>query len=147
MSSTKSPRITTEEFHDLAAEQLPFMDIFGIVAEEIGHGHARLRLNTSDDVLRPGGTVSGPAMMGLADAAMYAVVLGMIGRVELAVTTSLNCNFLRRPKPADIIAEASILKLGRRLAVGEVTLLTAGDDDPVAHVTATYSIPPDRDGD
>ena len=80
--------------------------------------------------------------MGLADLAMYAVVLASIGRVELAVTTSLTINFLRKPAPADIIAEARLLKLGKRLAVGEVELFSAGDPEMVAHVTATYSIPP-----
>jgi uncharacterized protein (TIGR00369 family) len=116
----------------------------GVITEEIGYGHARMRLPVRDDHLRPGGTVAGPVLMGMADALMYAVVLGMIGKVELAVTTSLNCNFLRRPKVADIIGEGRILKLGRRLAVGEVSLFTEGEPEPVAHVTATYSIPPDR---
>lgn len=144
MTTDKTPRISIADFERLGAEALPFMAMMGIVTEEIGYGNARMRLPVHEDHLRPGGTVSGPAMMGLADAAMYAVVLGMIGQVELAVTTNLNCNFLRRPKRADIIAEASMLKLGRRLAVGEVSIFTEGEDDPVAHVTATYSIPPDR---
>jgi acyl-coenzyme A thioesterase PaaI-like protein len=81
-------------------------------------------------------------MMGLADYTMYAVVLSLIGRVELAVTTNLNCNFLRRPTPGDLIADGRIIKLGKRLAYGEVTICSDGDADPVAHVTATYSIPP-----
>ena len=82
--------------------------------------------------------------MGLADYALYAAILSRIGRVELAVTTNLNANFLRRPKPADLIAKARLIKLGRRLAVGEVELYSDGDDDMVAHVTSTYSIPPSR---
>jgi acyl-coenzyme A thioesterase PaaI-like protein len=83
--------------------------------------------------------------MALADLTMYAVVMSLIGRVELAVTTSLNCNFLRRPRPADLIAEGRILKLGKRLAVGEVSLYSEGSPEPVAHVTCTYSIPPLRE--
>ena len=82
--------------------------------------------------------------MGLADYALFAAILSRIGRVELAVTTNLNANFLRRPKPADLIAKARLIKLGRRLAVGEVELYSDGDDDMVAHVTSTYSIPPSR---
>ena len=140
----RQPRITIAEFEKLTAEHLPFMIMTGVITEEIGYGHARMRLPVRDDHLRPGGTVAGPVLMGMADALMYAVVLGMIGKVELAVTTSLNCNFLRRPKVADIIGEGRILKLGRRLAVGEVSLFTEGEPEPVAHVTATYSIPPDR---
>ena len=80
--------------------------------------------------------------MALADLTMYAVVLSLIGRVELAVTTNLNCNFLRRPRPTDLIAHGKILKLGKRLAVGEVSLYSEGEAEPVAHVTCTYSIPP-----
>jgi len=147
IDSTKEPRITIAEFEKLMVEQLPFMALMGILTEEIGYGHARMRMPVKDDILRPGGTVAGPALMGMADALMYAVVLGMIGKVELAVTTSLNCNFLRRPKVADVIGVGSILKLGRRLAVGEVSLFSEGEDDPVAHVTATYSIPPNRAAD
>jgi len=140
----KKPLITIAEFNELTAKQLPFMVSMGAVTEEIGYGYARMRLPVENDHLRPGGTVAGPFLMGLADGLMYAVVLGMIGKVELAVTTNLNCNFLRRPKVADIIGEGKILKLGRRLAVGEVSLFSDGDTSPVAHVTATYSIPPDR---
>src|ERR1700760_4603282 len=102
----------------------------------------RLRKRYSDQMLRPGGTISGPTLMALADCAMYVVVLSAIGRVALAVTTNLNINFLRKGLPGhDVLAEAKLLKLGKRLAVGEVTLLSASSPDPVAHVTATYSIP------
>jgi uncharacterized protein (TIGR00369 family) len=101
-----------------------------------------LRMPYHEDFLRPGGTISGPILMGLADLAMYAIVLAAIGRVELAVTTSLTINFLRKPPPADVVAKARLLKLGKRLAVGEVALYSAGDPEMIAHVTATYSIPP-----
>ena len=83
--------------------------------------------------------------MALADIVMYAVVLSLIGRVELAVTTNLTCNFLRRPRLADLVGHGQILKLGKRLAVGEVLLYSEGDPEPVAHVTCTYSIPPRPD--
>jgi uncharacterized protein (TIGR00369 family) len=93
-------------------------------------------------MLRPGGTVSGPTLMALADYAMYAVLLSAIGPVGLAVTTSLTINFLRKGAPGhDIHAAAKILKLGKRLAVGEVSLMSAASPDLIAHVTATYSIP------
>src|SRR6187399_1375186 len=101
-----------------------------------------LRQRYSDRMLRPGGTVSGPTLMALADCAMYVVLLSAIGPVGLAVTTNLNINFLRKGQAGqDILAEARILKLGKRLAVGEVTLLSGTSPDPIAHVTATYSIP------
>lgn len=102
---------------------------------------ARMRLPVTEAHLRPGGTVSGPSMFMLADLAFYGAVLGMIGREPLTVTTNLNINFLRKPARADLIAEARILKLGRLLATGDVTLVSAGDDRPVAHATCTYAIP------
>jgi uncharacterized protein (TIGR00369 family) len=101
-----------------------------------------LRQRYSERMLRPGGTVSGPTLMALADCAMYVVLLSAIGPIGLAVTTNLNINFLRKGQAGqDILAEARILKLGKRLAVGEVNLLSGTSPDPIAHVTATYSIP------
>ncbi|ABS64543.1 thioesterase superfamily protein [Parvibaculum lavamentivorans DS-1] len=111
--------------------------------EAVGPGTAVLRLGFSERNLRPGGTISGPAMMALADYAMYAAVLAHIGPVGLAVTTNLSINFLRKPGPADIIGEARLLKLGRALAVGEIAMWQDGAEDaPVAHAVSTYSIPP-----
>jgi uncharacterized protein (TIGR00369 family) len=101
-----------------------------------------LRQRYGDHMLRPGGTVSGPTLMALADCAMYVVLLSAIGPVGLAVTTNLNINFLRKGEAGhDVLAAAKILKLGKRLAVGEVTLLSGNSPDAIAHVTATYSIP------
>jgi uncharacterized protein (TIGR00369 family) len=136
------PRISIEEFEKIARERVPFMGQLGVQVEQLEKGMARLRIPFRDDFIRPGGTIAGPVLMGLADLAMYGAVLTLIGRVELAVTTNLNINFLRRPHPGDIIAEARILKLGKRLAVGEVGLFRDGDEEMVAHVTSTYSIPP-----
>lgn len=100
------------------------------------------RLPFNDSQLRPGGTVSGPTMMGLADSAMYAAVLSRIGPVALAVTTNLNINFMRKPEPRATIATCRLLKLGKRLAIGDVSIVSEGDTDLVAHATVTYSIPP-----
>jgi uncharacterized protein (TIGR00369 family) len=138
-------RITIEQLTSLSKEQLPFVGQLGVIVESLGDGTARLRCPYRDDFLRPGGTISGPVMMAMADYAMYAAVLSRIGLVELAVTTNLNINFLRRPRPGDVVAEARLLKLGQRLAVGEVALNIDGEEDLVAHVTATYSIPPRTD--
>jgi uncharacterized protein (TIGR00369 family) len=101
-----------------------------------------LRQRYSDQMLRPGGTVSGSTLMAMADFAMYVVLLSAIGPVGLAVTTNLNINFLRKGQPGqDVLAAARLLKLGKRLAVGEVNLLSGSSPDPIAHVTSTYSIP------
>jgi uncharacterized protein (TIGR00369 family) len=109
-------------------------------AEEMS---SRIRMRYDRRQLRPGGTISGPALMMLSDTAMYLTLLGMIGPVALAVTTNLNINFLRKPAQTDVIAECRLLKLGKRLAVGEVTMFSEGDPEPVAHATVTYSIPPE----
>lgn len=110
--------------------------------EQIGGKAARARFKVGKKHLRPGDTVSGPTLMALADVAMYAALLGEIGLVPLAVTTNLNINFLRKPAQKDVYADARLLKVGKRLAVGEVTLYSEGQPEPVAHVTCTYSIPP-----
>lgn len=103
----------------------------------------RRKVDTGD--LRPGGTVSGPTMMELADCAIYVAILREIGLVALAVTTSLNINFLRKPvADKDILGVCKILKLGKTLAVGEVTIYSEGDDRPIAHSVGTYSIPPTK---
>ena len=140
------PKITAEEIREICEEALPWAIDMGMQVETLGAGTCKVRLPYKDMFVRPGGTVAGPALMGLADFAMYVAVMSAIGRVELAVTTNLSCNFLRRPKPVDVVGEAKLLKLGKRLAYGEVTLYSDGDEGagPVAHVTSTYSIPPDR---
>ena len=114
----------------------------GTTIEDAWLGGCRIRRAFNERFLRPGGTISGPTMMGMTDFAMYVAILASIGPVPLAVTTSLNINFLRKPEQRDLIAEARLIKLGKRLAVGEVEIYSDGDDEMVAHATATYSIPP-----
>ncbi len=133
---------STEQFEALIQWELPWAAEAGMRALEIGARHARLLLPFNPSSLRPGNMVSGPAMMGLADAAMYAAVLGAIGEVKLAVTTNLNINFLQSAGSNDLMAEARVLKLGKRLVVLEVTLTAQGVEGAVAHATGTYSIPP-----
>ena len=101
-----------------------------------------MRLVPDPKATRPGGTLSGPVLMMLADVTMYIAVLASIGWVPLAVTTNLNINFLRKPAPGPLVADCTLLKLGRRLAVGAVRICCEGDAAPVAHATSTYSIPP-----
>ncbi len=123
---------------------------FGQVAEDFAVDRAdaagvTLRLKVADRHLRPGGTVSGPAMFGLADVAMYLAILSRIGPVALAVTTNCAIDFMRKPSAGrDLLAEARVLKLGRALAVGDVMLFSEGSPEPVARASLTYSIPPAR---
>ncbi len=134
--------MTGPEIDAFLDEHFPQARSFGARIEAVEPGKLRLRLPVADDDLRPGGTVSGPTLMTLADTAFYFLVLSMIGPVELAVTTHLSIDFLRRPRPSDLLADAEMLKLGQRLAVGRVVMHSEGDDAPVAHATVTYSIPP-----
>ena len=124
------------------ATEFPQAARFPTAIESLAPRAIRLRLSYHEDQLRPGGTLSGPTLMALADRATYLMVLSMVGPVVLAVTTSLNINFLSKPGPRDLVADGTLLKLGKRLAVGEVTIRSDGDGESVAHVTATYSIPP-----
>ncbi len=135
-------KITKAQFNALMAEEILWAVEAGIRATRFGRGHAVMRQPFGATMLRPGGTISGPAMMALADLTMYATLLSAIGTVKLAVTTSFNINFLRRPFPGALVADGKVIKLGKRLAVMEVTIHSEGHADPVAHATGTYSIPP-----
>ncbi|MFD1701777.1 PaaI family thioesterase [Methylopila henanensis] len=137
-----TPRMTLDDVTAFLAAEFPQIpEDGGFVFEAVGYGSCRARLLVDERRLRPGGTVSGPSMMALADVGLYVALLGAIGPVKLAVTTNLSINFLRRPEPHDMIAECRFLKIGRTLAVGEAELFSR-DAEPVAHVVATYSIPP-----
>jgi uncharacterized protein (TIGR00369 family) len=112
------------------------------LVEAIGPQSATVRYHVDSQSLRPGGTVSGPVLMTTADIGLYAAILGEIGIVALAVTTNLNINFLRKPIAGkDIIGECKLIKVGRRLIIGEVALYSEGDNRMVAHAVGTYAIP------
>ena len=136
--------MTKADLESFLAKEFPqaFHPASGLFIERVDYGDCRVRLAYSDRYIRPGGTISGPTMMMLADFALYVAILSAIGPVALAVTTNFNINFLRRPEQRDILADARIMKLGKRLAVMEVTIYSDGMDEPIAHVTSTYSIPP-----
>jgi uncharacterized protein (TIGR00369 family) len=134
-------KLTAAEFQALATQGVPYVGQLGLVVERFAAGEVTVRLPWQQVLVRPGGTICGPAMMGLADVTLYGVVLSLIGRVELAVTTDLAFHFLSKPRPADLLAAGRILRLGRTLAVGEVTITSAGFDQPVAHCVGTYAIP------
>jgi uncharacterized protein (TIGR00369 family) len=141
-----APALNAEQIGELLHEVFPqvFYPGCGLTIERVDYGDVRVRREFHEDHLRPGGTVSGPTMMALADFAMYVAVFTAVGPQPLAVTTNLNINFLLKPGQADLIAEAKLLRIGKRLVVGEVAVFSAGLDEPVAHITSTYSIPDDR---
>lgn len=135
-------KISKQQFNQIIEHDLPWAADAGMQLQSIEAGKVVMNLPYHARSVRPGGSISGPHMMMLADATMYAVVLSMAGKVKLAVTTNFNINFLRKPSETDLTAEGKIIKLGKRLAVLEVSIFSK--DDIVAHATGTYSIPPDQ---
>ncbi|MBF9234659.1 PaaI family thioesterase [Microvirga alba] len=144
--TSHQPIMTLDALREFLDREFPQIHVGGRTyeLEEIGPFSARMRMDYHEKHLRPGGTISGPAMMGLADVALYAAILAHIGPVPLAVTTNLNFNFLRKPEQQALIADCRLLKLGKRLAVGEVSIYSEGSEDIVCHATGTYSIPDRR---
>ena len=140
----RAPVMPVEELERLLAKAFPeaFNADSGLAILDAWHGGARVRQGLQPNATRPGGTISGPVIMTLADVGVYVAILASIGWVPLAVTTNLNINFLKKPAPGALIAECRLLKLGKRLAVGEAAIRSEGEEDLVAHATSTYSIPP-----
>jgi len=134
------PVMTPEELHQFLKEHFPQAPP-GLVVESLDDTTIRVRLPTHERHLRPGGTISGPTLMGLTDCAFYLLLLGRLGPVAMAVTTNLNITFMRKPELADLVCEGRLMKLGKSLAMGDVTIWTEGRDEPVAHATLTYSLP------
>jgi uncharacterized protein (TIGR00369 family) len=136
-------RVTEEAFRQVLREGMPSGAALPFEVVTLERGRAVLRLATGADDLRPGGTVAGPVLFALADLAIYAAVMTALGPLALAVTTDATIHFLRRPRAGFLIARAGLLKVGRHLVVGEVTLVDEGEDKgPVAHAVMTYSVPP-----
>jgi uncharacterized protein (TIGR00369 family) len=134
MDKAALQRFLERDFGQVAAD---------FVVEEASFAGLTLRLKVATRHLRPGGTVSGPSMFGLADVALYLAILSRLGPVALAVTTNCSIDFMRKPAAdRDVLAKAQVLKLGRSLAVGDVMLFSEGMAEPVARAGLTYSIPP-----
>jgi uncharacterized protein (TIGR00369 family) len=141
----KSPVLDANELSRRLRAEFPEVwdAVSGLVVEKVWWGGCRLRQAFHAQSLRPGGTISGATIMALGDYAVYVALLATIGWEPLAVTTSLNVNFLRKPGRVDLVADCDLIKIGRRLVVGEVTIRQeVGEDGAVAHLTSTYSIPP-----
>jgi len=141
VAPSDAPRITAKEFSTLIHETIPLSRHWAFEVLSLGWGTATLRIGFREEQLRAGGTINGPTLMTLADTALYAAVLTRIGLEPLAVTSDLSFRFLRKPGPAALVGEATLLRVGRRLAVGEVRIRSDGDDELVAHATGTYALP------
>ncbi len=137
------PKMTIAEMDAFLEAEFPQID-GRFETLRIEGSEVTVRMSVQDSDLRPGGTVSGPSMFALADVAFYMATLAQIGPEALTVTTNCSINFMRKPQPTAMIAVARVLKLGRSLSVGDVTLTSEGSDAVVAHATMTYAIPPTR---
>lgn len=136
-------RMTAGEVDAFLDVEFPQMSLGGktFAIDSVRPLGAVVRMDFYERHIRPGGTISGPSMMALADYAMYVALLANLGPVKLAVTSNLTINFLRKPGRHDMLADCSVIKLGSRLAVGEVKLTSEGSDEIVAHVVLTYALP------
>lgn len=134
-------KMTREELEQFIKEVFPQV-AEDFTVDDVAPMEITMRLNVGERHLRPGGTVSGPAMFGLADVSIYLAIMAMIGPKALAVTTNASFDFMRKPAAGvDLIAKCHLLKLGRVLAVGDVLLYSEGMAEPVARASMTYSIP------
>ena len=141
MSHEPLPPLDAASFAALVHDNVPLAALLGLVVDRFDPTCVVIRLPWQTTSLRPGGSVSGPAMMTLADVALWGAILARIGNQPLCVTTDLTFHFLAKPRHADVLATANVLRLGRRQAVAEATLLS--DEVAVAHVVGTYAIPTD----
>jgi uncharacterized protein (TIGR00369 family) len=138
---TPSPAMTVDELQQFLADAFPSAPPPYLI-EDLTTSTIRMCLPIGEAHGRPGGTVSGPSLMALADCTAWLVIVGQIGPVALSVTTSLHIDFLRKPALVDVVAVGTLLKLGKRLAVADVALYSADQDAVVAKAQVTYSIPP-----
>ena len=139
------PKISAEELELMGRELVPIIEILGLHTERVEHGRVLVRIECRDEFVRPGGSIAGPCLMAAADYAVWGCILSVMGRTDLTMTSNLNFNFLRPPAMSDVIADATLLKLGRRLAVGEVRLYSnyeRPNQSLVGQATCTYSIAP-----
>lgn len=136
-----TPLLTADQVNALIQGAFPLMDDKGPRVVDVAPGRVRMLRPYQDGMLRPGGVISGPNLMGIADTAAYALVLPHVGDRLMAVTSNLNMNFLRGAVPGDIHAEAELLRLGRRTAVCDVRLWTESPDRLAAQAIVTYALP------
>ena len=135
------PVMTPAELRTFLDEHFPQAAHLDLRVEHLDDETIRVRLPSHERHLRPGGTISGPTLVWLVDVSFYLLLMGRLGTVAAAVTTNLNINFMRKPEPTDLLAEGRLMKLGRTLAMGDVTIWSEGTKAPVAHATLTYALP------
>ena len=144
INSSVTNRLDAERLQALIDARFPQIHAGGrtLIIEDVGVRTARVRFKSHERHMRPGGTISGSAMFTLADFGVYAAIIATLGEAGIdAVTTNLNINFLSRPEARDLLASVRVIRLGRRLAVGEAEIYSEGSAEMVAHAIATYALP------
>jgi len=142
VNSAPTIGISERDFDRIMAEKVPFVGDMGIITESLDGAVARLRLPFNPRHIRPGNVICGPAIFALADIALYAVAWMHVPVADHAVTTEATVHFLSGARPGDLIAEASVLKAGKRLLVAQCHIRSAVDNTLCAHVVGTYAMPP-----
>ncbi len=144
MGAKHRTRLELTEVRRLISQHFPGLDAPGrrTIMESVDLHVARCRLEPGHSSIRPGGTVSGPALFHIADFTIYVALIATLGEPAIsAVTSNLNINFLTRPQPKDVLADALLLRIGKRLAYAEVRLVSEGSEELIAHATGTYALP------
>ena len=143
MGEAFRPVMSLNEVSAFLERDFPLAFGFGMPfsVEEIDQGSAVLKLNPDISHLRPGGTVSGPSLFALADLSAFVAIIAHIGPVAMAVTASMNINYLHKPNATAVFGECRLLRLDKRSAVCEVSMRNDRDGHLVAHATGTFAIP------
>lgn len=130
---------TAEQVFAFLAREFPqALESNVYTVERLEPRHAMVRQAITEAHLRPGGSISGPTLMGLVDFTAYVLLLAHHGAAaRLAVTTGLQISFLRKAGLEDVICAVELLKHGRTLSVADGRITTA-DGRLVAHAEATY---------
>ena len=140
---SEPPALSREEMLAFLAREFPNAG-FGdgrLRLEDYARGACRVVMPLDERTIRPGPSVSGPAIMGLGDVSAWVALLSVIGPVPLAVTATLNVTFLRPAGLSDLASACTVLRAGRRLATMLAKVSRLGDGQAVAHLTITYAIP------
>ncbi|MBX6741772.1 MAG: PaaI family thioesterase [Acetobacteraceae bacterium] len=130
----------TAEIQAIVRAGVPLAGAWNVEVLAAAEGCALVRLPFREDLLRPGNTVSGPALMGLADVAMWAALLGVTGGKDESVTSTMTVNFLRPVGARAVLAEARIVKRGKRMVFGEILMRAEDSDEVAVHVTTTWAV-------
>ena len=132
--------VSAAEIQRIMRAGVPLTDAWGVEVLSATAGVALLRMPHAPQLLRPGGVISGPALMGLADAAFWCALLSLTEGRDESLTSNLNISFLRRVPPRPVLAEARVLKRGRTLAYGEVNIRSEAGEEVLVHITTTWAV-------